>query len=58
MAKYRVLAELTQLYEVEVEANSESEAIELAQEADAWAVWDDTGMMDGYEVISAEEVTE
>lgn len=56
MAKYRVLAELTQLYEVEVEANSESEAIELAQEADAWAVWDDTGMMDGFEVISAEEV--
>ena len=56
MAKYRVMAELTQLYEVEVEASSEDEAIKLAGEVDFWDVWDDTGLSDDFKILSAEEV--
>jgi hypothetical protein len=56
MAKYRVMAELTQLYEVEVEASSEDEAMELAGEVDFWDVWDDTGLSDDFKILSAEEV--
>ncbi len=56
MAKYRVMAELTQLYEVEVEASSEDEAIKLAGQVDFWDVWDDTGLSDDFKILSAEEV--
>lgn len=56
MAKYRVMAELSQLYEVEVEASSEAEAMELAGEVDFWDIWDATGLSDDFKIISAEEV--
>lgn len=60
MTTYRVLAELTQIYEIEVEADSEEQALELASDADImdWHVWDETGMTDGFEIIkpSVEEV--
>ena len=60
MTTYRVLAELTQLYEIEVEADSEAHALEQASDADIgeWHVWDETGMTDGFEIIkpSVEEV--
>jgi hypothetical protein len=55
MAKYRVLAELTQLYEVEVEASSEEEAMKLAGKVDYWDVWDTTGLTDDFKIMSAEE---
>lgn len=56
MVKYRVMAELSQLYEVEVEASSEEEAMKLAEEVDYWNVWDNTGLSDDFKILSAEEV--
>lgn len=58
MTKYRVMAELVQMYEVELEADSASQAIEMAKGLDSYefSVWDDTGLSDGFEIISAEEV--
>jgi hypothetical protein len=56
MVKYRVMAELSQLYEVEVEASSEEEAMKLAGEVDYWNVWDNTGLSDDFKILSAEEV--
>lgn len=60
MTTYRVLAELTQIYEIEVEAESEESALEQASEADFmdWHVWDETGMTDGFEILkpTVEEV--
>lgn len=57
MAKFRVLAEAIQLYEIELEADSASHAIEMAKGLDNYEfnVWDDTGLTDGFEIISAEE---
>lgn len=56
MAKYRVMAELSQLYEVEVEASNEDEAMVLAGEVDFWDIWDTTGLSDDFKILSAEEV--
>jgi hypothetical protein len=56
MTKYRVMAVLSQMYEVEVEANSQEEAMELADGIDYWNVWDSTGMSDDFRIISAEEI--
>ena len=58
MAKYMVLAEATQLYEIELEADSASQAVEMAKGLDSYefTVWDTTGMSDGFEIISAEEI--
>ncbi len=60
MTTYRVLAELTQIYEIEVEADSEEQALELASDADImdWYVWDQSGMTDGFEILkpTVEEV--
>jgi len=58
MKKYRVLAEYIQLFEIEVEATSATDAIEQAKNLDSYEfrVWDETGLSDGFEIISAEEV--
>jgi hypothetical protein len=58
MAKFRVLAELTQLYEIELEADSASLAVEMAKGLDSYefSVWDDTGLSDGFDIINAEEI--
>jgi len=56
MTKYRVMAVLSQMYEVEVEANSQEEAMELADGIDYWNVWDSTGMSDDFRIMSAEEI--
>lgn len=60
MATYRVLAEATQIYEVEVDADSESEALRITRDLDidAFKLWDTTGMTDGFDIISVEEVAE
>lgn len=58
MTKFRVMAELVQMYEVELEADSASQAIEMAKGLDSYefSVWDDTGLSDGFEIVSAGEV--
>ena len=55
MATFRVLAEATQLFEIEIKAANEAEALEKAQEADFmdWHVMDETGQTDGFEIINS-----
>lgn len=60
MPMFRVMGELTQMFELEVEAANYNEALEIAQDSDIgeWHVWDTTGMTDGFEIIknSVEEI--
>jgi hypothetical protein len=53
MTTYRVLAELTQLFEIEVEADDMSQALEKAKDADVmdWHIMDETHSTDGFEII-------
>jgi hypothetical protein len=60
MATFRVMAELTQLFEIYVEAENYNEALELAEEAHSteWELFTDRRYEDDWKVIksSVEEV--
>jgi len=52
MAKFSVLAEYNQIWEIIVEADTKEQAYEIAEEADTdqWKVWDDTGLSDAWNI--------
>lgn len=58
--KYRILAELTQLYEIEVDADNRDEALEIAQNANEceFSLFNNVPFDDDWRVIdnSVEEV--
>jgi len=52
MAKFSVLAEYNQIWEIIVEADTKEQAYEIAEEADTdqWKTWDDTGLSDAWNI--------
>jgi hypothetical protein len=61
MTKFRVLAELSEVYEIEIEADNYTEALEKAYDTDRtdWKPFADREFADDWTVItnSVEEVT-
>ena len=62
MKTFRVLAELSQLYEIEIEAESEEEAVKIAKDMDStnFSPFIEGGFEDDWQILEelTEEVTE
>ena len=62
MKTFRVLAELSQLYEIEIEAESEEEAVKIAKDMDSsnFSPFIEDSFKDDWQILEelTEEVTE
>jgi hypothetical protein len=62
MKTFRVLAELSQLYEIEIEAESEEEAVKIAKDMDStnFSPFIENSFEDDWQILEelTEEVTE